>query len=71
MTRIMKTSWTEDDLRLLQDYIDRGYSVYRIAAALNRSVAGVRTMAQRIGVRIVTGSDLRKRAGMSASDAIR
>lgn len=61
MTRVMKTSWTEDDFGLLRKYADKGHSAFRIAAALRRSVASVRTMAQRQGVIISSGKAIRAR----------
>jgi len=45
-------SWSEADLERLRTYASEGRSVYRIAAALRRSVAAVRTMAQRVDVQI-------------------
>jgi len=45
-------SWTEDDLKTLRLYAEQGRSVYRIAAALNRTAAGVRSTAQRQGISI-------------------
>lgn len=55
----MKTgSWTEDDLRILRLYAQQGRSVYRIAAALGRTVSGVRSMAQRHGISIRSGQEM-------------
>jgi hypothetical protein len=52
--------WSEGDLQTLRLYAEEGRSVYRIAAALGRTVSGVRSMANRIGVKIrVKGSAVR------------
>jgi hypothetical protein len=48
-------AWTDDDLKTLRLYAEQGRSVYRIAAALNRTVAGVRSTAQRRGIAIHGG----------------
>lgn len=48
----MKNAWTDEDLAKLRSYADEGRSVYRIAAAFNRSVAAIRSIAQRNGIRI-------------------
>jgi hypothetical protein len=48
-------AWTEDDLKTLRLYAEQGRSVYRIAAALNRTVAGVRSTAQRHSISIGSG----------------
>lgn len=53
-----KNSWTEDDLRTLRLYAKEGRSVYRIAAALDRTVPSVRTMATRLGLSIQTNRTL-------------
>jgi hypothetical protein len=47
-----KNSWSEDDLRTLRLYAREGRSVYRIAAALDRTVPSVRSMANRLGLSI-------------------
>jgi hypothetical protein len=65
MTRQTKTSWTDDDFRRLRQYAERGHSAFRIAAALKRSVAGVRTMAQRIGITILSGRAIREKINLS------
>jgi len=44
--------WSEDDLDTLRLYAGQGRSVYRIAAALSRSVSGVRAAAYRHGITI-------------------
>lgn len=56
-------AWTDDDLKTLRLYAEQGRSIYRIAAALNRTVAGVRSTAQRNGISI--------RGGQQASRAFR
>jgi len=48
----MKNSWTDEDVAKLRAYADDGRSVYRIAAAFNRSVSAVRSVAQRNGISI-------------------
>jgi hypothetical protein len=52
MARVMKNSWTDEDVAKLRAYADDGRSVYRIAAAFNRSVSAVRSVAQRNGISI-------------------
>jgi len=54
-----KNSWTDADIAKLREYATNGRSAYRIAAALGRSVAGIRTMAQRQHVVIKSGQALR------------
>jgi hypothetical protein len=53
MNRVNSKVWSENDLKKLKDYAEEGASPYRTAAALNRTVAGVRSMAQRHGIRFV------------------
>jgi len=53
MNRLNSKVWSETDLKKLRDYAEDGASPYRTAAALNRTVAGVRSMAQRHGIRFV------------------
>ena len=53
MNRLNSKVWSEHDLKKLRDYAEDGASPYRTAAALNRPVAGVRSMAQRHGIRFV------------------
>jgi len=53
MNRLNSKVWSEHDLKKLRDYAEDGASPYRTAAALNRTVAGVRSMAQRHGIRFV------------------
>lgn len=52
--------WTEDDLKTLRLYAEQGRSVYRIAAALNRTVAGVRSTAQRHRISIRAGQQINR-----------
>lgn len=47
-----KNNWSADDLRTLRLYVREGRSVYRIAAALDRTVPSVRSMANRLGLTI-------------------
>jgi len=54
MTRQNSKTWSEHDLKKLRDYADAGASHYRTAAALNRTVSGVRSMAQRHGIRFTS-----------------
>jgi len=44
--------WSKDDLDTLRLYAGQGRSVYRIAAALSRSVSGGRAIANRLGITI-------------------
>jgi len=53
MNRLNSKVWSDHDLKKLRDYAEDGASPYRTAAALNRTVAGVRSMAQRHGIRFV------------------
>lgn len=66
MTRKTNTCWTEADYQLLGNYAHKGHTAFRIAAALQlqRSVAGVRTMAQRAGVKIQTGHAVRAKLNL-------
>ncbi len=50
-------TWTADDLKTLRLYAQQGRSVYRIAAALNQTVNGVRSAAQRHRISIQSGHD--------------
>jgi len=54
MTRQSSKVWSEYELKKLKDYADAGASHYRTAAALNRTVSGVRSMAQRHGIRFIS-----------------
>ncbi len=47
-----KNSWSKDELQTLRLYAAEGRSIYRISAALDRTVATVRTMANRLGLSI-------------------
>jgi hypothetical protein len=49
--------WSDDDLKTLRLYAEEGRSVYRIAAALNRTVAAIRSTAQRYGISIRSGQE--------------
>jgi len=62
MQTMRSNSWTETELQKLRAYADGGCSAYRIAAALNRSVAGVRTMAARRGIAISNFNEREKRS---------
>jgi hypothetical protein len=62
MNRQNSKAWTEHDLKKLKDYADAGASHYRTAAALNRTVSGVRSMAQRHGIRFVSTKAARNAA---------
>lgn len=53
-------NWTEDDLRTLRIYAEQGRSVYRIAAALNRTVSGVRSISRRKGISIRSGQEINR-----------
>jgi hypothetical protein len=64
--RRTKVSWTENDFQRLRDYAANGYSAYRIAAALKRTVASVRTMSQRLGVTVLSGKAIRDRCNSSS-----
>jgi len=67
-------SWTEDDLRTLRLYAEQGRSVYRIAAALNRTASGVRSMAHRHDIPIRSGQEasraFKKGAGEASASAL-
>lgn len=62
-------SWTEDDLRTLRLYAEQGRSVYRIAAALNRTASGVRSMAQRHGISIRSGQEASRALKVASAEA--
>jgi len=51
-------SWTENDLKKLRACAEEGYSVYRIAVILKRTVDGVKTMAHRQGIVIRTSKEI-------------
>lgn len=59
MARIIKTSWTPDQLKRLKDMAESGASPIRIAAALNRPVVGVRARARQLGIELPTLSEMR------------
>jgi len=59
MTRQSSKTWSDDELKKLRDYADAGASHYRTAAALNRTVSGVRSMAQRHGIRFASPKTVR------------
>jgi len=61
--------WTEDDLKTLRLYAEQGRSVYRIAAALNRTVAAVRSTAQRHSISIGGRQASRALRAASAAEA--
>jgi hypothetical protein len=63
MTRQSSKTWSDDELKKLKDYADAGASHYRTAAALNRTVSGVRSMAQRHGIRFISPKTARHAAG--------
>jgi len=62
MTRQSSKTWSEDELKKLKDYADAGASHYRTAAALNRTVSGVRSMAQRHGIHFASPKTARHAA---------
>lgn len=66
MTRQSSKTWSEHDLKKLKDYADAGASHYRTAAALNRTVSGVRSMAQRHGIRFASPKTARHAVDMTA-----
>jgi hypothetical protein len=65
MIRQSSKVWSEHELKKLRDYADAGASHYRTAAALNRTVSGVRSMAQRHGIRFVSAKAARHAARMT------
>lgn len=67
MTRQSSKTWSEYDLKKLRDYADAGASHYRTAAALNRTVSGVRSMAQRHGIRFASTKAARNAAHQTTS----
>jgi hypothetical protein len=67
MNRVNSKVWSENDLKKLKDYAEDGASPYRTAAALNRTVAGVRSMAQRHGNRFVSSKSVGRTLSMSTA----
>lgn len=54
-----KNGWTADDVNKLRECAEKGYSVYRIAAAMRRTVNGVRAKAAKEGLSLQTGKAIR------------
>lgn len=61
MPRIIKTSWTDTETEKLRRLAASGASPIRIAAAVNRPLAGVRSMARKLGIKLLTVHELRAR----------
>ena len=59
MSRAIKTSWTPDQVARLKELAAAGASPIRIAAALNRPIAGVRAGARELGIEIRTVKAIR------------
>jgi hypothetical protein len=60
------SEWTEADLDKLREYAANEASLYRTAAALRRTVAGIRTMARRQDI-LFKGQSRRSEADQAAS----
>jgi hypothetical protein len=64
MHRKISAPWTESDIQKLTEYASSGASPFRTAAALHRTVASVRSMAQRCGILFTTNQQRRASAGL-------
>lgn len=59
MARILKTSWTPDQIERFKKLAASGASAIRLAAAFNRPVAGIRQRARELGIEIKTLRQIR------------
>ena len=53
--------WTEAENERIRDFVKRGVSVLRAAAALQRTTTSVRNQARKLGVAFPTVREVRKR----------
>ncbi len=57
----LKMHWTPEEEARLKELAAKGYSTFRLAAALNRSFGAIRTKAAHLGVRLPTLKENRDR----------
>ncbi len=69
MPRIIKTSWTLDQVARLKELADAGASPIRIAAALKRPINGIRARARELGIEIRSIKEIRARVREAERDA--
>jgi hypothetical protein len=65
MHRKISAPWAQSDIQKLTEYTRSGASPFRTAAALHRTVASVRSMAQRLGLRFETNQQRRMNGGLA------
>jgi hypothetical protein len=53
--------WSEEETARLKEFVARGASLLRVAAALNRKMASVRTQAHKIGTPFPNQREARKK----------
>jgi hypothetical protein len=53
--------WTDEENERLKAFVAKGVSIFRVAAIFNRTVAGVRVHAQKIGTPFPPVRELRKK----------
>ena len=54
MKKTANLPWKDDEVQLLRQMAEEGKSVYRMAAVLGRSVAALKRLASRNGIRIIS-----------------
>ena len=69
MQTLQSNNWTEIELRKLRTFAEAGCSAYRIAAALDRTVADVRTIAARQGIVILNFNERETHRSETAAHA--
>lgn len=61
MGRITKKTWTSEQEATLRKLASGGASVFRIAAAVNKTTSGVTSRARILGIKIRTNKEIRLR----------
>lgn len=61
MPRLIKTSWTSDQVARMKELADAGASALRISAALKRPVTGIKVKARELGIAIRTDREIRNK----------
>jgi len=59
MPRIIKTSWTPDQVAKLRELANAGASAVRIAGAVNRPINGIMDRARKLGIEIRSIKEMR------------
>lgn len=67
--RNIKNIWTDEQIERLKDLAASGASAFRIAAALNRSIVGVRSQAKKLGIDLPTLREIRAKTRDANQDA--